>query len=165
MRLDEICNLKKTDIHENCIHIYKGKTKSSTRVIPVHYLLKDLLHLLNLKSKDGYIITDLCPGGYDDKRSANFQKKLKRLRDKLELPKGVVFHSLRNTFSTRMENLGIPSNHLSQLMGHEDGNMALDVYSGGLAIEPLRESISKLTYGTEVDSLAKNSIDKISANT
>ena len=155
----------KTDIHENCIHIYKGKTKSSTRFIPVHYLLKDLLHLLNLKSKDGYIITDLCPGGYDDKRSANFQKKLRRLRDKLELPKGVVFHSLRNTFSTRMENNGVPRNHISQLMGHEDGNMALDVYSGGLAIEPLRESISKLTYGTEVDSLVKNSIDKISANT
>ena len=35
-------------------------------------------------------------------------------------------------------------------MGHEDGNMALDVYSGGLAIEPLRVSIGKLSYGDEV---------------
>ena len=32
-----------------------------------------------------------------------------------------------------MENLGIPRNHISQLMGHEDSNMALDVYSSGLA--------------------------------
>ena len=63
-----------------------------------------------------------------------------------------------------MENAGVPKNHISQLMGHEDDNMALDVYSGGLAIEPLRESISILTYGTEVDSLVKNSINKISAN-
>jgi len=70
---------------------------------------------------------------------------------KIGLPKGVVFHSLRNTFSTRMENLGIPRNHISQLMGHEDGNMALDVYSGGLAIEPLRESINKLTYGYKIE--------------
>ena len=44
-------------------------------------------------------------------------------------------------------------NHISQLMGHEDGNMALDVYSGGLAIEPLRKSMEKLSYGEEIDSL------------
>ena len=49
-----------------------------------------------------------------------------------------------------MENLGVPKNHISQLMGHEDGNMALDVYSGGLAIEPLRVSMRKLSYGDEV---------------
>ena len=38
-------------------------------------------------------------------------------------------------------------------MGHEDGNMALDVYSGGLEIEPLRESMGKLSYGEEVEKL------------
>ena len=38
-------------------------------------------------------------------------------------------------------------------MGHEHDNMALDVYSGALAIEPLRESIGKLSYGEEVDNL------------
>ena len=37
-------------------------------------------------------------------------------------------------------------------MGHEDSNMALDLYSSGLAIEPLVESINRLTYGEEVDS-------------
>jgi hypothetical protein len=37
-------------------------------------------------------------------------------------------------------------------MGHEDINMALDVYSSGLNIEPLTESINKLSYGDEVDS-------------
>ena len=49
-----------------------------------------------------------------------------------------------------MENAGVPRNHISQLMGHEDDNMALDVYSGGLAIEPLRESMGKLSYGEKV---------------
>ena len=38
-------------------------------------------------------------------------------------------------------------------MGHEDDNMALDVYSGGLVIEPLRKSMNKLSYGKEVDNL------------
>ena len=65
--------------------------------------------------------------------------------------------TLRNTFATRMENLGIPRNHISQLMGHEDSNMALDKYSGGLAIEPLIESINKLSY-EEVDSYIKDTL-------
>ena len=58
--------------------------------------------------------------------------------------------------STRMENLGIPRNHISQLMGHEDSNMALDIYSAGLAIEPLVKSMKKLTYGKEIDSFIKS---------
>ena len=43
-------------------------------------------------------------------------------------------------------------------MGHEDSNMALDVYSSGLAIEPLVESINKLTY-EEVDSFIKGTLE------
>ena len=41
----------------------------------------------------------------------------------------------------------------------KDGNLSLDVYSGGLAIEPLRKSMNKLSYGEEVENLvicAKN---------
>ena len=37
---------------------------------------------------------------------------------------------------------------------HEDGK-ALDVYSGGLAIEPLRELIGKLSYGEEISEYVK----------
>ena len=55
-----------------------------------------------------------------------------------------------------MENLGIPRNHINQLMGHEDDKIALDVYCGGLAIQPLRESINKLTSGSGMDLLIKN---------
>ena len=43
--------------------------------------------------------------------------------------------------------------------GEKDGNLALDVYSGGLAIEPLRKSMNKLSYGEEGENLvicAKN---------
>ena len=43
-------------------------------------------------------------------------------------------------------------------MGNEDSNMALDVYSSGLAIEPLVESINKLTYGEEVYSFIKDTL-------
>ncbi len=83
----------------------------------------------------------------------NFQKRQGRPRKEVELPKGVNFHSLRNTFATHMENAGVPRNHISQLLGHEDDNMALDVYPGGLAVEHLRESMGKFSYGDEIDIL------------
>ena len=156
MRLDEICNIQKAHISDNCFRVLEGKTLAAKRVIPVHHLIDPLIERLLDSSKDDYLIKGIKSGGYDKKRSWNFQKKLGRLRKKIGIPEGVVFHTLRNTFATRMENLGIPRNHISQLMGHEDSNMALDVYSGGLAIEPLVESINKLTYGEEVDSLLKN---------
>ena len=95
----------------------------------------------------------LNPGGLDGKRSFYFSRRQSILRRKVVLPEGVVFYSLRNTFATRMENAGVPRNHISQLMGHEDDNMALDVYSGELAIEPLMESMGKLSYGGKVVSI------------
>ena len=98
MRIDEICNLKESDLNDNFFHIYHGKTKSSARVIPIHPLLKLLVNCLLKKSNDGYPMTNITSGGYDNKRSANFQKKLGKLRYKLDFPKGIVFHSLRNTF-------------------------------------------------------------------
>ncbi len=54
-----------------------------------------------------------------------------------------------------MENLVVPSNHINQLLGHEDGSIALDVYSGRLAIEPLRISMGKLGYSAEIQVLIK----------
>ena len=158
MRLDEICNIQKTVINDNCFKVLEGKTKASRRKIPIHPVLKPLVERFLDSKEEVYLIKGIKGGGYDNKRSWNFQKKLGRLRKKIGIPEGVVFHTLRNTFATRMENLGIPRNHISQIMGHEDSNMALDIYSAGLAIEPLVKSMKKLTYGKDVDSFIKNTL-------
>jgi integrase len=144
------------NIENKCFHIEKGKTKASSRVIPVHPIIQSIIDSLRASSKDEFLIKGINSGGYDDKRSWNFQKKLGRLRDKIGMPDGVVFHSLRNTFATRMENLGIPTNHINQLMGHKHNNMSLDVYSDGMEIKHLVESINKLTYGEVIDSFIKS---------
>ena len=161
MRLGEICDMQNKNIEDKCFLIEKGKTKAAARAIPVHPLIEPLIEKLKAASKNEYLIRGINSGGFDNKRSWNFQKKLGRLRQKLGMPDGINFHTLRNTFATRMENLGIPTNHISQLMGHKDNNMALDTYSSGLFIEPLTKSIKKLTYGKEIDELVKNQISII----
>ena len=149
-------NIQKVHISDNCFKVLEGKTKAAKRKIPIHPVIEPLVERLLDSSKDDYLIKGIKSGGYDKKRSWNFQKKLTCLRKKLEMPEGVVFHTLRNTFATKLENLGIPTNHINKLMGHKHNNMSLDVYSAGLAIEPLVESIKKLTYGEELDSFIEN---------
>ena len=115
MRLEEICQLREKDIFDGCFHVEEGKTKSASRVVPIHPVLEKLIQQTTY-DKEEYLIHDLNGGGYDNKRSWNFQKRQGRLRKEAELPKGVVFHTLRNTFATRMENAGVPKNHITQLM-------------------------------------------------
>ena len=158
MRLDEICDLQNKNIEDKCFQVEKGKTEAAARVIPVHPLIEPIIENLKDSSKDEFLIKGINSGGYDNKRSWNFQKKLGRLRKKIGIPKGINFHTLRNTFATQMENLGIPTNHINKLMGHKHNNMSLDVYSAGLKIKPLVESINKLTYGEEVDSFIKETL-------
>ena len=164
MRLDEICNIQKAHISDNCFRVLEGKTKASRRAVPVHPVIEPLVERFLDSSKNDYLIKGIKSGGYDKKRSWNFQKKLTRLRKKLGMPEGVVFHTLRNTFATKLENLGIPTNHINKLMGHKHNNMSLDVYSAGLAIEPLVESIKKLTYGEELDSFIEETLSEKSKN-
>jgi len=137
----------------NVLNVKEKKTKSASRVVPIHPDLEKLITKTDYDKED-YLIHDLNPGGYDSKRSWNFQKRQGRLRKEVELPKGLNFHSFRNTFTTRMENFGVPENHINQLLGHDDGSIALDVYSGGLAIEPLRKSMEKLSYGYGEDKIS-----------
>ena len=164
MRLGEICDLQNKDIQNRCFHVKEGKTRSAARVIPIHPVIEPIIVNLKNSSENEYLIKGIKNGGYDSKRSWNFQKKLTRLRKKLKTPEGLKFHTLRNTFATRMENLGIPINHLNKLMGHKHNNMSLDVYSAGLAIEPLVESINKLTYGEELDSFIEETLSEKSKN-
>ena len=51
------------------------------------------------------------------------------------MPNGATFPSLRNNFTTRMEKFGDHENYIDQLLWHDDGSNALDVYSGGIAIK------------------------------
>ena len=115
MRLEEICQLKSEDILDGCFHVQEGKTDSASRVIPIHPLLENqfqkqtttrkiILFMISILA----VMTIRDPGTF---------KRQGRLRKEAELPKGVNFHSLRNTFATRMENAGVPRNHISQLMG------------------------------------------------
>ena len=56
--------------------------KAAVRDIPVHPLIQPIIDKLKASAKDEYLIRAINSGGYDNKRSWNFQKKPDRLRKK-----------------------------------------------------------------------------------
>ena len=155
MRLNEICMLKHKDIFDDLFHIYKGKTKAASRVVPVHPVLKKII-VSNYSDEEDYILKGLVSGGYDKKRSGNFTKRHGRTRKKLNFPNGVVFHTLRNTVITKLQNNLIPLYNIEQIIGHKQKSVAFGVYSGGLAVKHLREIINGISYGNTIDNLMLN---------
>ena len=115
---DEICRLKHEDIFDDLFHILEGKTEAAERPVPVHPVLKNIIDR-NDSDEEEYILKGLVSGGYDKKRSGNFQKRLGSTRKKVNLPKGVVFHSLRNKVITKLHNNLIPLENIEIIVGHK----------------------------------------------
>ena len=63
MRLDEICNIKKAHISENCFKVLEGKTKAAKRKIPIHPVIEPLVERFLDSSKNDYLIKGIKSGG------------------------------------------------------------------------------------------------------
>jgi integrase len=58
-----------------------------------------------------------------------------------------VFHSIRKTVATLMENAGITGGIAADILGHEKPTMTYGLYSGGTSLEMKPAAIEKLNYG------------------
>ena len=148
IRIGELCALKWSDIDfkNNIIHINKTlqriytknenneseakiiistpKTISSNRDIPINKELADLIKPFKTDSRH-YILTSSLectePRGY----RKHFYTMLSRLNLKI---KTITFHSLRHTFASNCINLGIDYKTVSELLGHSNINITLNLY-------------------------------------
>lgn len=145
MRIGEICALKWSDIDlkNNIIHVNKTlqriylkendktiskivisepKTINSNRDIPLNKDFANIIKPLKINSKF-YILTSsincIEPRAY----RKNFCTILKKLKIK-----PINFHSLRHTFATNCISLGIDYKTVSELLGHSDINITLNLY-------------------------------------
>lgn len=60
-----------------------------------------------------------------------------------------VFHSIRKTVATLLENAGVLENVAADLLGHEKPRITYGLYSGGASMEVKRAAIEKLVYPLE----------------
>lgn len=101
LRISEVVNLKKDDLHESYISIWDSKG-GKDRTVPKPKGWKEYM-------------TEVIPIKKSDR---TLQRKFKKYAKLAGLPEHYVFHSLRHGFGTRMVESGVPINQVSLLMGH-----------------------------------------------
>jgi len=61
-----------------------------------------------------------------------------------------VFHSIRKTVITELENAGIPEGISADIVGHEKKTMTYGLYSAGTSDKKKFEAIKNLEYKLEI---------------
>ena len=114
--------IKDKDNNISKVIITTPKTKNANREIPINKEFLELLKKLKTKGND-YIITGSSK--YLEPRTYRkyFNKVLKQVKIKQ-----FNFHSLRHTFATNCISLGVDYKTVSELLGHANVNITLNLY-------------------------------------
>ena len=144
-RIEEICALKIEKVKDGHFSIEDAKTEAGWRDIPIHRELTQTMARLIEGSEDGYVLSGLTFNKYDDRSNA-VGKRFGRLKRELGFGPQHVFHSIRKTVVTILENAGVAENIVADIVGHEKTTMTYGLYSGGLSLEVKREALEKLEY-------------------
>jgi len=144
-RIEELCALKLDKVHEDHFEIEDAKTPAGWRLVPIHPKLSPVVERLREKGKDGYLLSGLTANKYGDRSNA-IGKRFGRLKTALGFGDRHVFHSIRKTVATLLENAGVPENVASDILGHEKPTMTYGLYSGGNALEVMREALRRIDY-------------------
>lgn len=144
-RIEELCGLPVAQVHRDHFSIEDAKTRAGIREVPIHPKLRDTVKRLLKESKDGFLLSDLSPNKYGD-RSDAIGKRFGRLKTDLGFGPEHVFHSIRKTVATLLDNAGIPENVAADILGHEKPRITYGLYSGGSTLAVKKRAIAKLRY-------------------
>jgi integrase len=132
-RIESICRLRVQDVrcdpdtNIRFIH-FKDKTEAGVRDLPLHSNIEaGIDERIAQAGDDGYLL----PLGNAKRRSGNVGKRFSDLKRKLgyDDPR-LVFHSIRKTIASLLENSGCPENVAKDLVGHVKKSMTYGLYSG-----------------------------------
>ncbi|MDI3512781.1 MAG: hypothetical protein PWP40_10 [Rhodocyclaceae bacterium] len=144
-RIEELCALKVTDCTDEVLKITDSKTDAGIRRVPLHSELVEVVKRLKEASRDSYLLSGLTFNKYGDRSNA-IGKRFGRLKKSLGFPDKKVFHSIRKTVVTLLEDAGVSENLTADIVGHEKPRITYGLYSGGHSVERMKEAIEKVRY-------------------
>jgi integrase len=147
-RIEELCALKASACTEEVLKIDDSKTEAGIRTVPVHSKLVPLVQRLKKSTKDNpdaYLLQHLTMNKYGDRSNA-IGKRFGRLKQRLGFPGNKVFHSIRGTVITQLENAGVLENMAADIVGHEKPRITYGLYSEGNSIDTMRVALEKVKY-------------------
>jgi integrase len=144
-RIEELCALKLEHVNGEAIKIVDAKTEAGLRDVPIHPKLNATLARLRGERRKGYLLASLTANKYGD-RSGAIGTRFGRLKTRLGYGEEHVFHSIRKTVATMLENAGVPENVSADILGHDKPTMTYGLYSGGTSLKVRAEAIGRLRY-------------------
>lgn len=160
-RIDELCSLQQGDVRVEgsvaYLRICKSKTKAGIRTIAVaHPIALGIVKVRIRKApSSAQLFPELRGGGYDKKLSWHVGQAFRYHRNGRGLTGATDFHSLRRTFVTRLENLGIDQVRIARYIGHSLPTLAFQLYSGGATEVTQRATGRAIRYPREVEAAVK----------
>jgi integrase len=146
-RIEELCSLRSDASSPDRLRITDSKTDAWIREIPVHRELKPTINRLLAESKDGYLLSGLTFNKYGDRSNA-IGKRFGRLKARHGFGSTFVFHSIRKTVVTLLEDAGVSENLTADIVGHEKPRVTYGLYSGGHSLKSKHEAIALIHYPT-----------------
>lgn len=146
-RIEALSSLRISDIDQIKWSItFEGdKTEAGDRTIPVHTKLRPHIERMIAGRAEGYLVQGLSFNKYDDRSNA-VGKRFGYLKNSLGYDRRYVFHSIRKTVITIMENAGVPENVAADIVGHDKQTMTFGLYSDGNYLEIMRGALEKVDY-------------------
>lgn len=144
-RIEELCSLRLKDMADGYFSVTESKTKAGIRDVPIHSAITPLVKRLKEQSTDGYLFSGLTFNIYDDRANA-VGKRFGRLKTKLGFGEFHVFHSIRKTLVTMLENASVSENNTADIVGHEKPRITYGLYSDGAWIEVKLEALERVKY-------------------
>jgi integrase len=144
-RIEELCALKVDAVAADHFSVVDAKSGAGVRQVPLHSALKTTMRRLLRASKDGYVLSGLTPNKYGD-RSGAMGTGFGRLKRALGYGKQHVFHSIRKTVATLLEDAGVPEGVAEGIIVRDKPTMTYGLYSGGASMKTEREAIEKISY-------------------
>lgn len=165
MRRTEIGEILKKDVHEDYIYVRSGKTPNSIRNVPLHPLIKPLVHSLKETSTDEYLFEGLTRGGDDNKRGHYIGKRFSSIKNKviqIDNDHRLDFHSFRHNMKTALRNTGLSISLIDEIVGHDyNDKRPSDVYIHQADISILVKAIKPVTHGKKLELYLNESIKKL----
>jgi integrase len=144
-RIEELCSLKVVDVGAASFHIRDAKTQAGVREVPIHSALTPLVKRLKEASTDGHILAGLTLNKYGDRSNA-IGKRFGRLKAAMGYGPQHVFHSLRKTLVTLLEDSGVSENLAADIVGHEKPRITYGLYSGGASLKTKADALALVQY-------------------
>lgn len=161
IRLGELCALKWNDIdfeagtmsitrtvsrtknflkegNKTMLYVGMPKSQKSIRKIPLPEFLMKLSNKYKIESDNCYILS----GTNTPFDPRTYQKIFKKILASAEV-KDHKFHAIRHTFATRALELGVDIKTLSEILGHSNVSITLNIYAHSL-MEQKKIAIDKL---------------------